>query len=220
MPAFGAQADELIQALAEGDGELITESDPPITVADDPTLGTLHGPRLAGFQGYACASCHVWNGNLLGSPDPVATGPDLTRTAGRIRRDWFDRYVESPLRFYPGTPMPAIFPHGKPATLANILDGNASQQKDAPLGLLREGEGLQPRSRRRQCRWMRATESPVDRTDSHASPWWQRSSRSASSPQTITCSCMTFRQCPAAHFVSAARCAMFGGPRSPVSCGW
>jgi mono/diheme cytochrome c family protein len=140
MPAFGAHADELLQAIAEGDGELVTEADPPIRLADDPTLGTLHGPRLAGFQGYACASCHVWDGKLFGSPDPVATGPDLTRTAGRLRRDWFDKYLESPLRFYPGTPMPAIFPHGKPATLNNILEGDPAKQKDALWAYFAKGK--------------------------------------------------------------------------------
>src|SRR6185436_3678489 len=110
-------------------GELPTEADPPGSIIADPTLGTVHGPQLAGFQGYACASCHVWNGKLLASPDPVATGPDLTRTAGRLRRDWFDRYLENPLRFYPGTPMPAVFTHGKPATLGAILDGDPAKQK-------------------------------------------------------------------------------------------
>jgi glucose/arabinose dehydrogenase/mono/diheme cytochrome c family protein len=130
MPAFGPAADELVQALAEADGELLFEPDRPAPAIDDPTLGTVHGPQLAGSQGYGCASCHVWNGRLLASPDPIATGPDLTRTAGRLRRDWFDRYLDGPHRFYPGTPMPAVFTHGKPATLP-ILDGSPARQKDA-----------------------------------------------------------------------------------------
>lgn len=131
MPAFGADSDVLLQALAEADGELLTEAEPPAPPIADPTLGTVHGPQLAGTQGYGCASCHVWNGRLLGSPDPVATGPDLTRTAGRIRRDWFDRYLESPMRFHPGTPMPAVFERGKPASLGHILNGDPAKQKDA-----------------------------------------------------------------------------------------
>jgi mono/diheme cytochrome c family protein len=131
MPAFGPEADALVQALAEADGELIAEADPLAAPAGDPTLGTLHGSRLAGFQGYACASCHVWDGRPLASSDPVATGPDLTRTAGRLRRDWFDRFLENPLRYYPGTPMPSVFPHGRPATLPAVLDGDATKQKDA-----------------------------------------------------------------------------------------
>jgi mono/diheme cytochrome c family protein len=131
MPAFSSEAESLVQALAEADGELISESDAAEPTATDPTLGTLHGSRLAGFQGYGCVSCHVWNNRQLASADPVATGPDLTRTAGRLRRDWFDRYLEAPLRYHPGTPMPSVFPHGKPATLTAVLESDAAKQKDA-----------------------------------------------------------------------------------------
>lgn len=138
MPAFGADAELLVQALAEADGELIADVETPS--AADPTIGTLHGSRLTGFQGYACVSCHIWNGQRLGSPDPSNTGPDLTRTAGRIRRDWFDRYVESPLRYSPGTPMPSIFAHGKPATIPSVLDGNAAKQKEALWAYLALGK--------------------------------------------------------------------------------
>ena len=66
MPAFGPDGEAFLQALAEADGELPTEADASGAVVLDPTLGTLHGSRLVGFQGYACASCHVWNGKLLG----------------------------------------------------------------------------------------------------------------------------------------------------------
>jgi mono/diheme cytochrome c family protein/cytochrome c551/c552 len=140
MPAFGPDADVLVQALAEADGELPAEPDPPAAAAADPTLGTLHGSRLVGFQGYGCASCHVWNGRLLASPDPGATGPDLTRTAGRLRRDWFDRYLESPMRFHPGTPMPAVFTHGQLAPLNTVLDGDPAKQKDALWAYLARGK--------------------------------------------------------------------------------
>jgi mono/diheme cytochrome c family protein/glucose/arabinose dehydrogenase len=140
MPAFGPDADELVQALAEADGELPTGADAPAPAAADPTLGTVHGPQLVGFQGYGCASCHVWNGKLLSSPDPGATGPDLTRTAGRIRRDWFDRFLENPPRYYPNTPMPAIFEHGKPAMLGAVLGGDPAMQKDALWAYLAKGK--------------------------------------------------------------------------------
>jgi glucose/arabinose dehydrogenase len=140
MPAFGPEADTLVQALAEADGEPATEVDPPAPTVADPTVGTLHGPRLVGVQGYGCVSCHVWAGQLLGSPDPVATGPDLTRTAGRLRRDWFDRFLEDPLRYYPGTPMPAVFEHGSPAKLTAVLDGEAAKQKDALWAYLSLGK--------------------------------------------------------------------------------
>jgi mono/diheme cytochrome c family protein len=131
MPAFGDTADALVQALAEADGELTSEADPPATAPVDPTLGTLHGPDLIGSRGYSCISCHVWDGKQLSQPDPGAVGPDLTRVVGRVRRDWFDRFLEDPARSYPGTPMPTIFPHGQKALLATVLDGDPIQQREA-----------------------------------------------------------------------------------------
>jgi cytochrome c551/c552 len=140
MPAFGTDAAVFLQALAEADGELPDAADLHEPAVADPTLGTVHGPQLAGFQGYACVSCHAWNGRLVGSPDPAATGPDLTRTAGRIRRDWFDRFLESPMRFHPNTPMPGVFSHDKPAMLNHILDGEPAKQKDALWTYLAKGK--------------------------------------------------------------------------------
>src|SRR5207248_615807 len=131
MPAFGPDAETLVQALAEADGELAAAADPPSRLADDPTLATLAGPALVGSQGYSCVSCHVWDGRQLSQPDPGAVGPDLTRVVGRLRRDWFDRFLEAPDRSHPGTPMPAIFARGRPALLTTVLDGDPAKQKDA-----------------------------------------------------------------------------------------
>jgi glucose/arabinose dehydrogenase len=131
MPSFGHDAEAVVQALAEGDGDLPAGPEPPERKPADPTLGSLAGPLLAGFQGYACVSCHVWNGQTLSESDPGAVGTDLTRVAGRIRHDWFDRYLEGPARAHPGTPMPAIFTKGQPASLASVLDGDPHKQKDA-----------------------------------------------------------------------------------------
>jgi glucose/arabinose dehydrogenase/cytochrome c551/c552 len=131
MPAFGQEAEALVQAIAEGDGELPAGPEPAPPHLADPTLGPLAGRALAGFQGYACVSCHVWNGRLLAQPDPGAIGTDLTKVPGRIHREWLDRFLEDPSRSYPGTPMPAIFTHGKPASLSAMLDGDPTKQRDA-----------------------------------------------------------------------------------------
>src|SRR5262249_26071742 len=84
MPAFGQDAEVLVQALAEGDGELSARPDPSPRPPVDPTLGTLAGLTLVGFQGYACVSCHVWNGQRFSEADPGAVGTDLMRVTGRI----------------------------------------------------------------------------------------------------------------------------------------
>ncbi len=140
MPAFGADAELLVQALAEADGELPAAADPAERPVADPTIGTLNGPNMVGSQGYSCISCHVWNGRQFVQADPVAVGPDLTRTAGRIRRDWFDRFLEAPQRFHPGTPMPAIFERGQRALLASVLEGDAAKQRDAFWSYFAQGK--------------------------------------------------------------------------------
>jgi glucose/arabinose dehydrogenase len=134
MPAFGPDAADAVRALAEADGELPDAADLPDPPPADRTLGPLAGPGLVGFQGYACVSCHLWSGKALSEPDPAAVGTELTRVVGRIRRDWFDRYLEGPARFHPSTPMPAIFMKGKPALLTSILGGDPARQKDALWG--------------------------------------------------------------------------------------
>jgi cytochrome c551/c552 len=141
MPAFGKEAEVLAQALAEADGELLAGPPNPAPPPADPTLGPGTGPALVGFQGYACVSCHVWNARLLSTADPGAIAPDLTRIPGRIRREWFNRFLEGPARFLPGTPMPTIFQHGQPASLSSVLDGDAVRQRDALWAYFALGKG-------------------------------------------------------------------------------
>jgi cytochrome c551/c552 len=134
MPVFGDDAEALVQALAEADGE-VPEPPAPSTSAD---AGL--GPALGGFEGYSCVSCHVWAGKLFAEPDPGAIAPDLTSAAGRIRRDWFDRWLDDPARIQPRTPMPQIFKRGHPATLGHLLGGDAGKQKDALWAWLSMGK--------------------------------------------------------------------------------
>ncbi len=137
MPAFGARAPEILKALAEGDGSLVDRAE-PVAAVPDPTLAPL-GPGLVGFEGYSCISCHVWKGVLLTETDPGALGPELTTATTRIRRSWFDRWLEDPARVHPGTPMPQIFKKDQPATLKSVLDGDALKQREALWAFLSLG---------------------------------------------------------------------------------
>jgi mono/diheme cytochrome c family protein/glucose/arabinose dehydrogenase len=130
MPAFGPDAEALAQALAEADGDLVAGPEPLRLQPADLSLHT-QGPGLVGFEGYSCVSCHIWKGESLTVIDPGTIGPELTTVTRRIRRDWFDRFLEGPGRVHPGTPMPQVFFKGKPALLGSILDGDAERQKEA-----------------------------------------------------------------------------------------
>jgi glucose/arabinose dehydrogenase/cytochrome c551/c552 len=143
MPAFGAHAAAVVRALAESDGDLPDVSRPRPAPPADPTLTAL-GPSLVGFEGYACVSCHVWAGKSLAAVEPGTVGPELTTLTGRVRREWFDRFLEGPLRVYPGTPMPAVFPKGAPASLRSVFGGDVARQKDAIWGYLAQGKKARP----------------------------------------------------------------------------
>jgi len=129
MPAYGDEAESLVRALIEADGDA---SKPTVAAASapDPTLAP-QGASLAGFEGYSCVSCHIWKGQSMAEPDPGAIAPELTTLTRRVRRDWFDRWLEDPSRVQPGTPMPQIFKRGRPATLGHVLDGDPVRQRDA-----------------------------------------------------------------------------------------
>jgi len=138
MPAYGADAEAILQALAEADGDLADAPAPAGAVSKDPTLSPV-GPSLVGFEGYSCVSCHLWKGQQLNEPDPGAIGPELTTVTRRIRREWFERWLEDPSRLHPGTPMPQIFKKGQAATLRSALEGDAAKQKEALWAYLSMG---------------------------------------------------------------------------------
>ncbi|HVR86187.1 MAG TPA: hypothetical protein VMU54_17830, partial [Planctomycetota bacterium] len=139
MPSFGTEAETIALALAEADGDLPSGPDLVPGGEVDPTVASL-GPSLIGFEGYSCVSCHVWKGQRMSEADPGAVGPELTSTTHRIRRDWFDRWMDDPARVHPGTPMPQIFKRGQPATLKSVLEGDPSKQKDALWAYFAEGK--------------------------------------------------------------------------------
>ena len=139
MPAFGDHSEEVIRALAESDGEFLrAQSDPP-PVEIDPNMRDF-GHLLVGFKGYSCVSCHVWKGDTLRVVEPSAAGPELTTVTKRIRREWFDRWLENPLRIHPRTPMPAVFRKGQPASIVHVLDGDPAKQREALWRYFSRGE--------------------------------------------------------------------------------
>jgi len=146
MPAYGAEAEQIVQALAEGDGDLATQPDtPPAPVADP--VAHVDGPILVGFEGYSCITCHLWKRENITNPDPGAVGPELTTVTGRIRREWFNRWLEDPTRVHPGTPMPAVFQKGQPAKLHTAFGNDADKQKEAIWDYLSKGkDAVSPKS--------------------------------------------------------------------------
>jgi hypothetical protein len=114
------------------------------TVPDDSTKAVKYtaasleaGRKLNGSEGLGCIKCHDISGHVGGG----TRGPDLARTAERLRYDWYERWMHNPQRLAPGTKMPQNFNNGKSA-FANLMNGDADPQIEAIWAYLSLGPGL------------------------------------------------------------------------------
>jgi mono/diheme cytochrome c family protein len=119
MPSFGGDvAASLAHGLAAIEGERRSDDERAAPNADATT-----GRRLAGSGGMNCITCHSFGAR----PSAGTPGLDFLNFAKRIRKEWWQRYALSPLRFKPGTRMPTFFDEGKSQVTA-IDDGDATRQ--------------------------------------------------------------------------------------------
>jgi mono/diheme cytochrome c family protein len=137
MPSFG---EENVQTLVD----LIKRADrtPPIGIqrVKDVREARKIGHELAGTRGLSCVSCHPFRGKS----SSTIQATDLLLMYERLEEHWFHRYMTDPQSASPLTIMPSFWPGGKSA-LPDVLDGNASQQRDALWQYLARGpEARQP----------------------------------------------------------------------------
>ena len=153
MPAFGADADALVQALAEADGELPTEADPPAAVGRRPDAR--HAARLAARR--VPGVC-------------LRVVPRLERQAVRLARPGRDRprpdahgRPHPPRLVRPLSRKPAAVPprHADARRLPARQAGDARrgprrrprEAEGRAVGVPRAGQGRpEPEARRRRCR--------------------------------------------------------------------
>ena len=107
MPQYGKEnVGFLPTALAHVEGTL-PDTNEAIAKTGTSLLG--EGRTLAGKDGHGCIACHDISGIVSGG----TRGADLALISTRIRRDWFDRWMDNPQRLSPGTQMPQYFLGGK-----------------------------------------------------------------------------------------------------------
>jgi hypothetical protein len=81
-----------------------------------------------------CANCHtVGQYNL--SAEELEGGskgyaPDITRSYGRLNKDWIIALLKNPQKMVPGTRMPGFWPEGN-SPAPEILGGDSEKQQDA-----------------------------------------------------------------------------------------
>jgi cytochrome c553 len=95
------------------------------------------GRQIVGKGGLGCISCH----DIGGIANTGTRGPDLATINQRVRYEWYERWMHSPLRMAPGTRMPQAFVDGK-STLSTVLNGNPKAQAEAMWAYLSLGPGL------------------------------------------------------------------------------
>ncbi|EMB13246.1 large multi-functional protein [Rhodopirellula europaea 6C] len=150
MPAF---AYEPLRDWHAAVGRL--DMDPTVeeadTTASESTIVS-NGRELCGNDGLACIKCHSFGGDTGGGLGAI----DLLTMPKRLRYEWFQRYLQNPTLYRPGTRMPNSFVDGKSA-ITTIEDGDPVNQTDAiwkylslgdkakePVGLKQDAIVLQP----------------------------------------------------------------------------
>ena len=138
MPAFAPRAHGLADGFAAEHGYPIVE---PAEAPVDPTLIPI-AKQLVNNTGLNCVSCHN-----IGKTAAVgvfeAPGINFMHVKERIRRDYFDRWVRSPIRVEPDTKMPTYF-NNEMSVLPTILEGKAESQVRALWNYIQQGRQIEP----------------------------------------------------------------------------
>ena len=139
MPVFKSRAAILARGFAMEHG-CPTKS--PEDEALTPELSEI-GRKLSGPSGgYDCIACHAI-GPKKATKVFEGPGPNFKWVRGRIRKDYFVRWVNEPLRVEPRTKMPQFFKQGR-SQLTEVFDGDAKKQIDAMWQYILQGEKINP----------------------------------------------------------------------------
>jgi mono/diheme cytochrome c family protein len=134
MPQYGTEnVGFLPTALAHAEGTL---ADTGVAAAKPNPALLADGRTLTGKDGHGCIACHDISGIVGGG----TRGTDLALVPNRLRRDWFDRWMDNPQRLAPGTQMPQYFLGGK--AQVPLLDADPVKHTAAMWDYFSLGTGL------------------------------------------------------------------------------
>ena len=138
MPSFPIRAEGLAAGLALEHGyPAISPPDAPPDVALVPVA-----KQLVKNTGLNCVSCHNI-GKVAAVGVFEAPGINFMRTKERLRKDYYGRWLRSPMRVEPETKMPTYF-NAEVSPLVSILDGKSDKQMDALWNYILQGEAIEP----------------------------------------------------------------------------
>ena len=132
MPAFPAYAPGLAQGLALDHGlEAPAPKLPPV----DAELAKA-GRALIQKGAFACVDCHAVGAQAaLAGADTVTI--NFAHVPARLRKEYFDRYVQDPLRLLPGTMMPKFVNEQGLTGVTTYYGGDARKQFEAIWNYMR-----------------------------------------------------------------------------------
>lgn len=154
MPAFDhTQLIPLIDAIIKSDRiDEMTSIQTPLT--HEQVL--FNGRKLCGDEGLSCIKCHSFGGNKGGGLGAI----DMLNMPERLRQSWFQRYLQDPTKYRPGTRMPNSFADGRSA-ITDINDGDPALQIDAMWKYLSLGaDAKEPLGLNQAAIVLRATQRP------------------------------------------------------------
>ncbi|WP_231744034.1 family 16 glycoside hydrolase [Stieleria neptunia] len=133
MPGFGAgHLDLLHQSLVRLDRQGSSDDAALSELADQVHVND--GRKLVGATGLSCIKCHSYNDVKGGGIGVI----DLLAMPKRLRADWFNRYLQDPTKYRPGTRMPNSFPDGK-SSFTSLYHGDPAKQVAAMWSYLAAG---------------------------------------------------------------------------------
>jgi mono/diheme cytochrome c family protein len=137
MPHFTGPLDGLARGLVLEHGR--APASLPQSALDQKVADV--GRILASKKNWGCVACHNV-GKSVAEAAFEAPGINFQYVRDRLTRDYYERWVYSPLRVEPGTRMPAVFQPGKPSLLKEFYDGSADKQVEALWQYLLEGDRI------------------------------------------------------------------------------
>lgn len=137
MPAFhDEKLRQLIDALVRADRSVEMQSTKS-GLTEEQTI--INGRKLCGDEGLSCIKCHSFGGDKGGGLGAI----DMLLMPDRLRESWFQRYLQDPTKYRPGTRMPNSFVDGRSA-IVDINDGSPPLQIDAMWKYLSLGDQAKP----------------------------------------------------------------------------
>lgn len=138
MPAYAARAEGWAAGLAAQHGRSpTTEAYPPPDASLVPA-----GQKLVGtVGGFSCVQCHA-----VGGAPPLAPfeapAIDFMYVTGRMRKDFYHRWMYNPIALDPTTKMPRFADDDNRTALTDTLNGDGAKQIEAIWQYLLQGEDL------------------------------------------------------------------------------